>query len=60
MTTNLESKTLKSCGAVIDSTNFINQLKKSYQTDQQLKYLKLQAEIDLLLHQVQTNKINQK
>ncbi len=37
----------------------IQQLKKSYQADQQLKYIHLEAEIDLLLHQIQINKTKQ-
>ena len=33
--------------------NNIEQLKKSYQADQQLKYIHLEAEIDLLLRKIQ-------
>lgn len=37
--------------------NNIEQLKKSYQADQQLKYIHLEAEIDLLRQKIQLNKI---
>ena len=37
----------------------LQQLKKSYQTNQQLKYIHLEAEIDLLLHQIQITKTKQ-
>ena len=54
MATNLKSnQTLKSI-SVLHSQAFINQVKKSYQADQQVKYLSLQAEVDLLLHQVRS------
>lgn len=53
MTTNLKSCHSLGTTSVLNSEAFINQLKKSYQADQQLKYLSLQAEIDLLLHQIQ-------
>ena len=45
--------------SMVSSDSFVNQLKKSYQADQQVKYLYLQAEIDLLLHQVQNCKQGQ-
>ncbi|MGY6528812.1 MAG: hypothetical protein ACXITR_02680 [Cyanobacterium sp.] len=37
----------------------IEQLQRAYNADQQVKYIHLEAEIDLLLHQLQTqqNKI---
>jgi hypothetical protein len=41
---------------LVNSDTFINQLKKSYQADHQVKYLSLQAELDLLLHQIQKEK----
>lgn len=37
----------------------IKELKKTYQADQQLKYIHLEAEINLLLHQIQNNKNKQ-
>lgn len=56
MTTNLKSSRTLISTSMVNSETFINQLKKSYQTDQQLKYLSLQAEVDLLLHQIQKAK----
>lgn len=35
----------------------LKQLKKSYQADQQLKYIHLEAELNLLLHQIK-KKVN--
>lgn len=32
----------------------LEQLQRAYQTDQQLKYMSLEAELALLLHQIQT------
>lgn len=34
----------------------IEQLRKSYQTDQQLKYMSIEAELELLLQQIKTAK----
>lgn len=34
----------------------LEQLQKAYQADQQLKYMSLEAELELLLHQIQVNK----
>jgi hypothetical protein len=45
---------------LVSSDTFINQLKRSYNADQQVKYLHLQAELDLLLHQIQTAKQTQR
>ena len=45
--------------SIVSSDSFVNQLKKSYPADQQVKYLYLQAEIDLLLHQLQNCKQGQ-
>ena len=45
--------------SMVSSDSCVNQLKKSYQADQQVKYLHLKAEIDLLLHQVQNSKQSQ-
>jgi hypothetical protein len=56
MTTNLKSSPSLKSTSILNSETFINQLKKSYQADQQVKYLSLHAEIDLLLHQVQSVK----
>jgi hypothetical protein len=39
----------------VKNTNYnIEQLQKAYQADQQLKYMSLEAELQLLLHQIQT------
>jgi hypothetical protein len=56
MTTNLKSSPSVLPTSMLNSEAFINQLRKSYQVDQQVKYLHLQAEIDLLLHQLQNLK----
>lgn len=45
---------------LVSSDTFINQLKRSYHAEAQVKYLHLQAELDLLLHQIQTAKQNQR
>lgn len=58
MNTNLKCASLLESSSTLKSEAFINQLKNSYQADQQVKYLSLQAEIDLLLHQIQTAKSN--
>jgi hypothetical protein len=50
MTTDLKSI------SILNSQTIINQLKKSYPADQQVKYLSLQTEIDLLLHQLKSLK----
>jgi len=43
----------------VKNTNYnIEQLQKAYQADQQLKYMSLEAELELLLHQIQANKNN--
>ncbi|YAI82010.1 MAG: hypothetical protein ACQJCO_09610 [cyanobacterium endosymbiont of Rhopalodia sterrenbergii] len=39
-------------------SNSVSQLSKSYQAIQQLKYLHLEAEIDVLLQELQTMKQN--
>jgi hypothetical protein len=54
-----ESKTDLSASATLASNNKDNnslkmKLMKTYQTDQQVKYLHLQAEIELLLQQLQS------
>ncbi|BAQ62006.1 hypothetical protein GM3708_2412 [Geminocystis sp. NIES-3708] len=36
----------------------LERLQKAYQADQQLKYMSLEAELELLLHQIQVNKAN--
>lgn len=36
----------------------IEQLQRAYQADQQLKYMSLEAELELLLHQIQASKAN--
>ena len=54
MTTNLKSCNSFDAPSVLNSELFLNQLKNSYQAEQQVKYLKLQAEVDLLLHQIKT------
>ncbi|WP_308255227.1 hypothetical protein [Geminocystis sp. GBBB08] len=36
----------------------LEQLQKAYQADQQLKYMSLEAELELLLHQIQASKVN--
>jgi hypothetical protein len=53
MTTNLKSSYSFKSTSILNSETLIAQLKKSYQADQQVKYLSLQAELDLLLHQIQ-------
>ena len=35
----------------------IKQLQRSYQADQQLKYMSLQAELELLLQQIKTGNV---
>ena len=35
----------------------IQQLQRAYQADQQVKYMSLQAELELLLQQVKTGKV---
>jgi hypothetical protein len=52
MTTNLKTTNTVLSTTRANSEAFLNQIKKSYQADQQVKYLHLQAEIDLLYHQV--------
>ncbi|MBF2058176.1 MAG: hypothetical protein IGQ45_13420 [Cyanobacterium sp. T60_A2020_053] len=37
----------------------IEQLQKAYNADQQVKYMHLEAEIELLLHQIRANKKEQ-
>ena len=59
MNTDLKSSHSVLQTSIVSSDHFVNQLKKSYQADQQVKYLYLQAEIDLLLHQVQNCKQGQ-
>lgn len=36
----------------------LEQLQRAYKADQQLKYMSLEAELELLLHQIQVNKTN--
>lgn len=36
----------------------LEQLQRAYQADQQIKYMSLEAELELLLHQIQVNKAN--
>lgn len=44
----------------VKTTNYnLEQLKKAYQADQQLKYMSLEAELELLLHQIKASKANQ-
>jgi hypothetical protein len=52
MTTNLISQP----SATVERQELIAKLTKAYQTDQQVKYLHLQAEIEVLLQQLQTVK----
>jgi hypothetical protein len=52
MTTNLLSKS----SVNLDRQESIAKLTKAYQADQQVKYLHLQAEIEVLLQQLQTVK----
>ncbi len=47
MTTKIKSKSYN-----------IEQLQKAYNADQQAKYIHLEAEIELLLHQIQVKKQN--
>jgi hypothetical protein len=54
MTTTLLSKSSTS----IERQESIAKLTKAYQADQQVKYLHLQAEIEVLLQQLQTVKTN--
>ncbi len=53
MNTDLKSSYSVLQTSMVSSDSFVNQLKKSYQADQQVKYLSLKADIDLLLHKLQ-------
>jgi hypothetical protein len=52
MNPNLKASNTLSPISMLNSETFLNQIKKSYQADQQVKYLHLQAEIELLLHKI--------
>lgn len=44
---------------IVKNNNYnLEQLQKAYQADQQLKYMSLEAELELLLHQIQASKAN--
>jgi hypothetical protein len=51
-----ESPASRSSSAIISDDSSLIKVMKSYQADQQVKYLHLQAEIEVLLQQLQTLK----
>ncbi|MEA5510289.1 aspartate kinase [Crocosphaera sp. UHCC 0190] len=55
---NAISPTIKQSLGTKSEDNQMKQVRKSYQAVQQVKYLHLQAEIDVLLQQLQTLKQN--
>ena len=60
MATLLSTKTQATSKGSVSKTNIyqssLKQMAKCYQADQQVKYLHLQAEVDVLLQQLQTLK----